>query len=81
MSRVGWLGSVGWLRSIGLGLRVDGGALVGHLGHVAVVVVRRVLKKVGSENIFLNIKIFLENTEMFFETTHYFLETQIFLKT
>ena len=47
MSRVGWLGSVGWLRSIGLGLRVDGGALVGHLGHVAVVVVRRVLNKVG----------------------------------
>ena len=65
MSRVGWLGSIGWLRGIGLGLRVDGGALVGHLGHVAVVVVRRVLKKVGSENIFLNIKIFLENTEMF----------------
>ena len=65
MSRVGWLGSVGWLRSIGLGLRIDGGALVGHLGHVAVVVVRRVLKKVGSENIFLNIKLFFENTEMF----------------
>ena len=65
MSRVGWLGSVGRLRSIGLGLRVDGGALVGHLGHVAVVVVRRVLKKVGSENIFLNIKLFFENTEMF----------------
>ena len=58
MSRVGWLGSVGWLRSIGLGLRIDGGALVGHLGHVAVVVVRRVLKKVGSENIFLTLKYF-----------------------
>ena len=58
MSRVGWLGSVGWLRSIGLGLRVDGGALVGHLGHVAVVVVRRVLKKVGNENIFLTLKYF-----------------------
>ena len=53
MSRVGWLGSIGWLRSIGLGLRIDGGALVGHLGHVAVVVVRRILNKVESENIFL----------------------------
>ena len=67
MSRVGWLGSVGWLRSIGLGLRIDGGALVGHLGHVAVVVVRRVLNKVGSEIIFfLNIKIFFgKHTNIF----------------
>ena len=46
MSRVGWLGSVG------LGLGVDWGALVGNLGHVAVVVVRGVLNRVGSENIF-----------------------------
>ena len=67
MSRVGWLGSVGWLRGIGLGLRIDGGALVGHLGHVAVVVVRRVLNKVGSEIIFfLNIKIFFgKHTNIF----------------
>ena len=65
MSRVGWLGSIGWLRGIGLGLRIDGGALVGHLGHVAVVVVRRVLKKVGSENIILTLKYFWKTQKCF----------------
>ena len=36
-----WAIGRGW--GVGLGFRIDGGALVGHLGHVAVVVVGGVL--------------------------------------